>query len=322
MNKKYFLVLGSIAIFTLLIVNYTEGALPPPSAEFNFGIDKDFVKKGDWRLNFVAIPNYGLTGLDNAKNYFSNLQKEYIRIKEICGLSSDFKYTVLGEKHGELSATRSKCEPYYKYVGDPWSEHTISFHNFHYVYLVENKPSSKNVIFNYPIECELSNGNCQIVVGQEYDSRNPHFIVLEKLNSNEDVYFSGAITIPWDYLQKVRWKIWGSEPRRIYPLELTAFEIKKPNQLIIQFKGAEKGAEEIKNLNEISKLLVDQKQLVSIQDIQLKHEEERPTYEIAGVRKVKLLFLIPISLKIKLEVNAMTGQIITIKKPWWSFLVF
>jgi len=124
-----------------LIVNDAQGALPPPSAEFNFAIDKNFVEEGDWRLNFVTMPNYGLTNLDNAENYFLNLQKEYIRIKKICGLSSDFKHTVLRYKHADLSATKSECEPYLKYVGNPWSEHTITFHMFHYNYLVNNKPS-------------------------------------------------------------------------------------------------------------------------------------------------------------------------------------
>jgi len=102
-------------------------------------------------------------------------------------------------------------------------------------------PASENVIFNYPVDCKILGGNCEIIVDQEYDSKNPHFVVLEKLNSNEDVYFSDAITVPWDYLQRVEWKVWiGEEPEEQYPLKLIAFEIKKPNQLIIQFEGVEK----------------------------------------------------------------------------------
>ncbi|MEM5828993.1 MAG: DUF333 domain-containing protein [Candidatus Aenigmatarchaeota archaeon] len=44
------------------------------------------------------------------------------------------------------------------------------------------------------------------------------------------------------------------------------------------------------------------------------------TYKIEGNRKAKLIGIIPVELKIRARVNAETGDIISVEKPWWSFL--
>jgi len=46
------------------------------------------------------------------------------------------------------------------------------------------------------------------------------------------------------------------------------------------------------------------------------------TYLIKGTKKERLLFLIPITTYIETKVNAENGNIISIKKPFWSFLIF
>jgi hypothetical protein len=60
----------------------------------------------------------------------------------------------------------------------------------------------------------------------------------------------------------------------------------------------------------------------SIQDLKLKEESQRPVYSVKGKKQVKLLFIIPVSMEIETKVDAQTGDVISIKKPWWSFLAW
>lgn len=158
-------------------------ALPPPSAKFNFTVNSNSFEKGDWKLYFVPISNYGFDNVEDAKDYFYDLEEEYIKVKKECGLSNNFEYT------SKLESKNSECDSYFKYVADPVTDNPmISFHKFHYVYLANNKPN-KNTIHNYPIDCEIIDKNCEINVTKKYDSKSPYFVVLEKLNSNNDIYF-------------------------------------------------------------------------------------------------------------------------------------
>ncbi len=84
----------------------------------------------------------------------------------------------------------------------------------------------------------------------------------------------------------------------------------------------EEETKKIKSSTEVSTMLISQKELESIQDIQLKHSAKKSTYEVMGVQKAKFLFFIPVSFKIRMEINAFTGEIEAVKKPWWSFLVW
>ena len=55
--------------------------------------------------------------------------------------------------------------------------------------------------------------------------------------------------------------------------------------------------------------------------IELKLIEEKPVYEINAVKKAKLFWIIPVEISITATVNAQTGEVEKIEKPWWSFLV-
>ncbi len=49
--------------------------------------------------------------------------------------------------------------------------------------------------------------------------------------------------------------------------------------------------------------------------------EETMVYKTKGTKQGKLLAFIPVQMQINAEVNAETGEIKKIEKPWWSFLV-
>ncbi len=79
------------------------------------------------------------------------------------------------------------------------------------------------------------------------------------------------------------------------------------------------GLKEIKNLPEEIKAKVADKVNV-INKIEIKEQNKKPLFSVSGVKKVKLLFLFPVSAKMEFQIDLEKGEIISIKKPWWSFL--
>ncbi len=75
----------------------------------------------------------------------------------------------------------------------------------------------------------------------------------------------------------------------------------------------------IKSSSEISAMLVEQGQLKAVDNIELNSDEQQ--YTARGYRDAKFLFFIPVSVKVKLKINAVNGNIEQVKKSWWTFLV-
>lgn len=48
--------------------------------------------------------------------------------------------------------------------------------------------------------------------------------------------------------------------------------------------------------------------------------ETNASYKIEGIRKARLLGIIPVELRVRARVSAETGDVIKVEKPWWSFL--
>ena len=60
--------------------------------------------------------------------------------------------------------------------------------------------------------------------------------------------------------------------------------------------------------------------ITKVNTIELKEESQQPIYSVNGTKQAKLLFVIPVSMQIETKVSAESGNVISIKKPWWSFL--
>ena len=58
-----------------------------------------------------------------------------------------------------------------------------------------------------------------------------------------------------------------------------------------------------------------------VEKANLKSLDNEPIYSITSAKKGKLFFIIPINVKVNSEINAQTGEVNNIQKPWWSFLV-
>ncbi len=59
-----------------------------------------------------------------------------------------------------------------------------------------------------------------------------------------------------------------------------------------------------------------------VDKIELKQEAEKPVYSVRVIKKAKLFRLIPITMRIETKVDAETGDVLSVKKPWWSFFVW
>ena len=57
-----------------------------------------------------------------------------------------------------------------------------------------------------------------------------------------------------------------------------------------------------------------------IEKVNLEIKNNLPVYNVDIKQPVKLLGFIPIKAKIKVKVDAQKNQVISTKKPWWSFL--
>lgn len=70
-----------------------------------------------------------------------------------------------------------------------------------------------------------------------------------------------------------------------------------------------------------TQVIMTKEPIDEIKNAELEVENDKnATYKIEGNRKARLLGLIPIELKIRARVSAETGDILSVEKPWWSFL--
>ncbi len=59
---------------------------------------------------------------------------------------------------------------------------------------------------------------------------------------------------------------------------------------------------------------------VTISHIDLENNQTLTGYSIQGQVSAKILFLLPVQYTVNATVNAQTGQVISVQKPWWAFL--
>jgi len=58
----------------------------------------------------------------------------------------------------------------------------------------------------------------------------------------------------------------------------------------------------------------------NINNIELKKESQKSVYSVDGTKRVKLLGLFSMEMKITTNIDVETGEIVSMKNPWWSFL--
>lgn len=67
---------------------------------------------------------------------------------------------------------------------------------------------------------------------------------------------------------------------------------------------------------EIPKIL----EVSSVQKAELIQESEKPVYKVEGNKEGKILWVFNKNMEIKATIDAESGSVVSVKKPWWSFL--
>ncbi|NIO19717.1 MAG: hypothetical protein GTN76_02975 [Candidatus Aenigmarchaeota archaeon] len=60
----------------------------------------------------------------------------------------------------------------------------------------------------------------------------------------------------------------------------------------------------------------------SVKDMELKEEAGKPIYSLKEEESAKLLAIFPVTLETETKVSAESGELISVVKPWWSFLAW
>ncbi|MBD3261795.1 MAG: DUF333 domain-containing protein, partial [Candidatus Altiarchaeales archaeon] len=80
--------------------------------------------------------------------------------------------------------------------------------------------------------------------------------------------------------------------------------------------------EPVKLLPEDAVRVINGKTEDEVSEIVLAEVEEKPTYNLVLAKKTKFLGLIPVNMQYQAQVDAQTGNKISVKKPWWHILTF
>jgi hypothetical protein len=55
--------------------------------------------------------------------------------------------------------------------------------------------------------------------------------------------------------------------------------------------------------------------------MKLERKQGIPAYVVSAVKQGRLLGIIPVNINVNYEIAATNGTMLTINRPWWSFLV-
>ena len=57
-------------------------------------------------------------------------------------------------------------------------------------------------------------------------------------------------------------------------------------------------------------------------EIELREDSGRPAYFVKGANQGRLFFVLPVVIDVEAKVDAETGKLVSVDKPWWSFLAW
>jgi uncharacterized membrane protein YkoI len=105
-------------------------------------------------------------------------------------------------------------------------------------------------------------------------------------------------------------------------LETTESSVEYSNELIVEdsklFMKTSVGKKRINTMPE--EAIAISETPTSINKIVLKEDSKKPIYSIDGSKTAKIFGIFSATMKVETEVNAETGEVISINRPWWSFL--
>jgi len=104
-------------------------------------------------------------------------------------------------------------------------------------------------------------------------------------------------------------------------LDAGGIQVNSLNQLTIEnqelLMKTENGNKSIKILPAQA---ITNARLSTARQVELQEKSQKPVYAINGERRAKFLGLFSFKLKVKAKVDAASGQVLSVTKPWWGFL--
>ncbi len=150
---------------------------------------------------------------------------------------------------------------------------------------------------------------CESVISYDLSTKNETIIHIEKSN-NQNV--SQNITL-WKATSGNKGVLETAIASAVYSNELTIENAK----LFMETSG---GKKQINVLPEDAIIISETPNKEFVDKIELKEESQKPIYSVRGIKKVKILFIIPLSMNIETKIDAQTGDKISVNKSWWAFL--
>lgn len=109
-------------------------------------------------------------------------------------------------------------------------------------------------------------------------------------------------------------------------LETATTSVEYSNELTIResklFMKTSVGEKQISILPEDVIAMPETPDKESVKDMELKEEAGEPIYSLMWEESAKLLGIFPVTLETETRVSAGAGELISVNKPWWSFLAW
>jgi hypothetical protein len=255
-NQHYRGILILILITSILASAVLAGPVSDKDITFQVQIPKETLSKGEWRIYLVSIGEFEK---DNWKfdNYSNTIQTKYINFKKACGKNDTFYETlykmsdeeskhkgcVVNGTYQEVycfkTATDNKlCSDLIPYkINDNYNLDFGTYYNS-YMWDINRAEFYNHFELSY---CIVNNNSCTFKIHKSASPYNPYMIILEKLNSNEEIYFSNNTNITQTNLFYNESLFACEEPgcdvNIDVNLTLLKFEIEKPHRLVIGFNN-------------------------------------------------------------------------------------
>lgn len=204
-HKTYF----HISLLLLICLTFVSAG-PTKNEDLTLIFDIPPDLNGEWKLYFVSVGEFEKEGW-NFTYYFETIKKEYIKSKESCGGYGAFYSEVyeMGDeerKHKgcEINGTYQEvycfrtaaknlsCRNLAEFKLNP--KKVLDFGSFYDSYMWDIKRAGFYEHFSSS-SCIIKNSTCKIELDKKSSPYNPYIIVLEKLDSKTQVYFSDKVEI-------------------------------------------------------------------------------------------------------------------------------
>jgi len=255
MIKWHILKLLIIILLSISLANIVlAGPMPLQDIAFSFQIPENALDNGEWKIYVISIGEFEKDNW-NFTNYYDKIKGDYLNFKKSCGTDNTFYVTtykmneeerkhkgrVINGTYQEIYCfktitNKNQCANLIPYKINYKNE--LDFLSYYNSYMWDIKRAD---VYNHfePSQCNIENNSCKFTIHKNSYPYNPYIIVLEKLNSTNEIYFSDKLNIN-DADLFYNKSIFPSDAVTFHinldvKLNLTTFEIQNPNMLLLQF---------------------------------------------------------------------------------------